>query len=246
MAAGVIAKVRAFKPCHNRLSRYFQVNTWAAGMFVDQVLYDFRVNVPSLFSIGRRFACDVRDGSICAWAAEECLNLARLTWRWFFQQFYTMLDITGNIENLNPIDLASLDAVVGAWELFEGWLFPAMDRNGLSLSLTDFRQRCVDYALHLKGHRINGKRTFPVTLQTHTLHCLGAHLWRYLEWWGDVREHQCFCFERVASELTQTLSAWNGRGEGGSFLACKLRLKQASQLHVDRNITGYDITGYAA
>jgi hypothetical protein len=26
--------------------------------------------------------------------------------------------------------------VVGAWELFEGWLFPVMDRNGLTLSLS--------------------------------------------------------------------------------------------------------------
>ena len=245
VTAGVIAKVRAFKPSHNRLSRYFQVNTWAAGMFVDHMLYDFRLNVPPVFSTGRRFARDVRDGSICSWTAEECLNFARITWRWFFQQFYMMLDRTGNIDNLDPIDLASLDAVVGAWELFEGWLFPAMDRNGLSLSLGDFSQRCVRYALYLKNHRINGKRTFPVTLQTHTLHCLGAHLWRYFHWWGNVREHQCFCFERVASELTQTLSAWNGRGEGGSFLARKLRWKQASRSYVDRHITGCDITGCA-
>ena len=43
VTAGVIAKVRALKPCHNRLSRYFQVNTWAAGMFVDHMLYDIRV-----------------------------------------------------------------------------------------------------------------------------------------------------------------------------------------------------------
>ena len=134
-----------------------------------------------------------------------------------------MLDRTGNIEDLNPIDLASLDAVVGAWEKFERWLFPAMDRNGLSLSLVDFRQRCLEYALHLKKHCINGRRTFP-----HTLHCLGAHLWQYFEWWGDVREHQCFCFERVASELTQTLFAWDARGEGGSFLARKLLVIEAS------------------
>ena len=238
VTAGVIAKVRALKPCHNRLSRYFQVNTWAAGMFVDHMLYDFRVNVAPLFSTGRRFARDVRDGSICSWTAEECLNFARITWRWFFQQFYTMLDRTGHIDNLNPIDLASLDAVVGAWERFEGWLFPVMDRNGLSLSLEDFSHRCVEYALYLKNHRIHGQRAFPVTLQTHTLHCLGAHLWQYFDWWGNVREHQCFCFERVASELTQTLSAWNGRGEGGSFLARRLRLKEASRLYVDRHITG--------
>ena len=143
VTAGVIAKVRASKPRHNRLSRYFQVNTWAAGMFVDHMLYDFRLNVPPLFSSGRRFARDVRDGSICSWTAEECLNFARITWRWFFQQFYTILDRTGNIDNLDPIDLASLDAVVGAWELFEGWLFPVMDRNGLSLPLEEFSQRCV-------------------------------------------------------------------------------------------------------
>ena len=88
VTAGVIAKVRAFKPSHNRLSRYFEVNTWAAGMFVDHMLYDFRLNVPPVFSTGRRFARDVRDGSICSWTAEECLNFARITWRWFFQQFY--------------------------------------------------------------------------------------------------------------------------------------------------------------
>ena len=59
-----------------------------------------------------------------------------------------------------------------------GMAIPVMDRNGLSLSLEDFSQRCVDCAMYLKNHRINGQRTFPVTLQTHTLHCLGAHLWR--------------------------------------------------------------------
>ena len=48
----------------------------------------------------------------------------------------------------------------------------------------------------------------------------------------------------MASELTQTLSAWNGRGEGGSYLARRLRLKEASGLYVDRHITGCDITGY--
>ena len=95
-----------------------------------------------------------------------------------------------------------------------------------------------------KNHRINGQSTSPVTLQTHTLHCLGAHLWRYPDWWENVREHQCFCFERVGSELTQTLSAWNGRGKGGSYLARRLRLKEASRLYVDRHITGCDITGY--
>ena len=124
VTTSAIAKVRAFKPRHNRLSRYCQVNTWAAGRFVDHVLYDFRVNVPSLFSTGRRFARDVRAGSICSWTAEECLTFARLTWGWFFQQFYTMLDRTSHIECLDPIDSASLDVVVGAWELFEGWLFP--------------------------------------------------------------------------------------------------------------------------
>ena len=114
-------------------------------MFVDHMLYDFRVNVPPMFSTGRRFARDVRDGSICSWTAEECLNFARITWRWFFQQFYTMLDRTGHIDHLNPIDLGSLDAVVGAWERFERWLFPVMDRNGLSLSLQEFshRWRCA-------------------------------------------------------------------------------------------------------
>ena len=50
-----------FKPRHNRLSRYFQVNNWAAGMFVDHMLYEFRVNVPPLSSTRRRFARDVRD-----------------------------------------------------------------------------------------------------------------------------------------------------------------------------------------
>ena len=78
VTAGVIAKVRALKPCHNRLSRYFQVNAWAAEMFVDHMLYDFRVNASPPFSTGRRFARDVCDGSICSWTAEECLNLLRI------------------------------------------------------------------------------------------------------------------------------------------------------------------------
>ena len=116
------------------------------------------------FSTGRRFARDVRDGSICSWIAEECLNFARITRRWFFQQFYTTLDRTGHIIDLNPIDLGSLDAVLGAWERF-----------GLSLSLEDFNQRCADFALYLKNHRINGQHTFPVTLQPHTHYTTWGH-----------------------------------------------------------------------
>ena len=52
-----------------------------------------------------------------------------------------------------------------------------MDRDGLSHSLLDFRQLTVHvhYALYLKNHRINGQRTFPVTLHTHTLHYLGTY-----------------------------------------------------------------------
>lgn len=222
------------------------MNTWgAAGLFVDHLFYDFRVNVPPWGSTGRRFPRDLRDGSICSWTAEECLNWARVVWRWFFQQFYTMLDTTGQYDQMNPLALASLDAVVEAWEKLEGWLFPAMDRNGVSLSLTDFRERCLEYAMHLKNHTIDGVRTFPVGLQTHTLHALGAHLWRYQGWWGNVREHQCYVFERMAATLTQTLGAWNGRGEGGDFLARKLRSKEASQQHVDAFI-GYVPTGCAS
>ena len=221
-----------------------QVNTWAGGIFVDHMLYDFRENVPPWASTGRRWPRDLREGSICSWTAEECLNWARVIWRWFFQQFYTMIDATGSFDRLDPLDLASLDAVVGAWEKLEGWLFPAMDRHGLSLDLADFRLKCLHYALYLKNHAIGDSRAFPLGLQTHTLHCLGAHLWKYYEWWGNVREHQCFCFERMASELTQSLSAWNGRGEGGTFLARRLRVKQASMLHMDHYLVGYVTTGF--
>ena len=68
VTAGVIVKVHAFKARHNRLRRYFQVNTWAVGLFVDHMLYDFRVNVHPLFNTGRRLARDVRDRATARYA----------------------------------------------------------------------------------------------------------------------------------------------------------------------------------
>ena len=207
-----------------------QVNTWEAGFFLDHLLYDFRANLPPSFTTGRRFPRDFRAKAVCSWTHEEGINFARIMWRWLLQQFYTRIDGTGSG---SEEDLQLLDAVSGAWTKLEGWLLPLMERTGCPLTPDELSVKTFEYALYLRDAHIGGLRAFPFGRFTCTLQTL-MHLHCYVLWWGNLRDHQCFCYERVASELTQLLAGWNGRGGCGDYLARKLMLRQVSEQHITK------------
>jgi hypothetical protein len=204
-------------PCH--------VNNWSGGMFIDHLLYGFRRNINPSFSRGRRFARDLSHAAIMAWSAEECLIFLRLEWRWFMQQFRDSWELAGL-----PIP-AVFQVLEDAWTLLEKLFVPLLDRRGCQQTPLQVKHNAYAYVLHLAKATTSGQQAFCLGLHTYTLHST-LHLWQHLEWWGNSFEMWCFKYERMASELTQMLTGWNGRGEPGGFIARKMALKQASSMHM--------------
>ena len=204
-------------PCH--------VNNWGTGMYVDHLFFRFRSNMNAAFSRGRRFPRDLTHAAISSWSAEECLIFLRLEWRWLLQQFRDMWDAAG-------VDVPDVFEVLQtAWVYLEELLLPLLDRRGCQIPPEAVKLNAFQYMLHLATIKTDGRQAFCLALQTYTLHS-SMHLWKFMGWWGNLFELWCFKFERMASELTQLLTGWNGRGEPGSYIARRMALQHASTVHM--------------
>ena len=90
----------------------------------DQLGANFRRDLPSALTSGRRFLRGLEHASLKMESAEECLTFIRLGWRPLFEAVYEVLEEDG--EQVPEV----LDAVKDAWELLESLIFQLLDRRG--------------------------------------------------------------------------------------------------------------------
>ena len=127
-----------------------------------------------------------------------------------------------------------LDALQHIWSLFEAAVLPLLDRRGVDPNLLpELRDSVVQFLHAVKETRINGRRVLSLLHVTQTFHAL-LHLPNFVMWWGNLWEHWCFVFERIAGVVTTALRGYNHRAKAtgvGAWLCNRLMINEVSKRH---------------
>lgn len=193
---------------------------------MDSLCDMFRANMPPGFARGRRFPRNLSHAAISGWTAEECLVFLRIEWRYICSQFLHMWHESG--KETPEI----FQVVMEGLTLFSNAIAPFLDRRGCQSSMEQLRDAAVKYVRHMVHAQVDGQRVYSLAFCTHTQHMV-LHLWRHLGYWGDLFEHWCFLFERMASEITTLLVGWNGT-EAGAYIGRRLSMKATSTRHMKK------------
>ena len=197
-------------------------------VWCDVILKDFKRDLPPAFCQGRRIPWDLSHTAITSWSAEECLIWVRFVWRLLFAELRLSHTSTGAV--VPPL----LDAVQHLWELLESALLPLLDQRGLDpQKIGEVREGFVMLLHGMQETRLNGEPVLSLMYMTQTFHSL-LHLPSFVEWWGNLTEHWCFVFERMAGLMTTTLRGYNHRGRHtgvGAWLSNRMMLSAVSRQH---------------
>lgn len=98
--------------------------------WLDRLLAQIRLQLPRVFTHGRRIPRNLTHASLKSWCAEECLIWLRLIWRPLFQE---LIDAAEEDDTLPALDYSELfRGIRQAWLLLESAVLPLLDKRGNS------------------------------------------------------------------------------------------------------------------
>ena len=200
-------------------------------VWLNRVLKNFRADLPSWVSRGRRIPWHMTHKVLKAWTAEECLVWVRIVWQHVFLELKL-----SRAEDVDEATLKEINAFQQMWELI-GDLYSALNHtNGMQGEPERVVEIAVSLVHFIDAGSIGGVDIFNNAFMTYTVHQL-LHLVQYTLWWGNLWEHWCFVYERTAGLYTRLLRGWNHRNEAGAcaWLQDRVHLKSVTEFHLQTN-----------